>query len=169
MNLLESTDFCGYVAGTVIRRDLYGCLKNYSSVVITVVDMMDGYTCLALTGCDNGLMDTHAIHAFSAEFRQQRRVDIYNAPAIAFDQTGRYHQQETGKHDKVNILSRKQVDNCLSGGKVIAADCDTLYAEPSGAFNDGRRLTVGDNESDPRPSAVTTEVFYQIFGVRTLA
>ena len=31
------------------------------------------------------------------------------------------------------------------------------------------KLPWKDNESDPRPSAVTTEVFYQIFGVRTLA
>ncbi len=107
MGEFEVADFAGYVGGGVGGGYVDCGLEDDGAVVVVVVDMVDGYACLAFAGGNNSLVDAVAVHALASEFWQQRWVDVDDAASVTLDQGGRYHKQESGESNEINGVAVK--------------------------------------------------------------
>lgn len=74
--MFKLVDFMGDGFRRVIRRDRGHCLKDMGAMVIFFIYLVDGDARLGIAGSFDGLVHVHTVHAFTAIFRQQGRVDI---------------------------------------------------------------------------------------------
>lgn len=167
--LFEAVNFGLRVSGHIGGRYLGGGLEEYFSAIALLADLVYGDAALALAGGYHGFVNVVAVHAASAEFGQQRRVNVNDATGIAGNEKRGHHEQKSSQHygiDGVTVHYGKQgggvVELCLGhefGG----------HAQMFGTLHHAGFGTVAEHYGYLPTDAIGVKKADDVFGIGTVA
>ena len=160
-----------YFLGNRVRRILIGQrnrrLKNNPSLVVVLVDQMDGDAGLFVAGGFDRLVDKAPIHTLSAVLGQEGRVDVDHLVGVGLGEVIRDFQQKASQDHPVDLRCLKCIQQDprvhFLSGKSKSRDPKLL----SPFQHKGIRL-VGRDQSD-LSSVGVLEVLYDFFGIGAAA
>ena len=132
----EQVYFCRQRVGSVVVVEQAAGLEQGGTLVIILVDDMDGDARYRLVVGDDGFVYMMSIHAFSAIMRQQGRVDIDDAVGESFEEVGRHEEKESRQDDIVNMAFLHKVEHMVRLEEVATAEVLRIDAEIMGACGD---------------------------------
>ena len=166
MGVLESMHLGGKGVGRVVGKDGAGGLEDGGTLVVAVVDVMDGDSTLLLAGSDDGLVDVLAVHSLTPELGKQGRVDVDNPVGIGSQEVGRHFPEEPGEDNEVNGLDFQAVEDEIGMVKLLAVEDESGHSQAFGPLENVGVGLVAKDEGDPVPGVILEETD-DIFGVRT--
>ena len=101
----------GERGGCVTGEHRHPTLGHDRAVVVVRVDHVDGHAGLALSGRQHGLVHPRAVHPLPAEPRQQRRMDVEDAVAIARQRAGPELLHVPREDDELGVMARERLED----------------------------------------------------------
>ena len=95
--------------GGILRGNGNTLLKNNSSLIVVLIDVMNRNSTLLLLGCNHSLVYIHTIHAFPSILRQQRRMYIDYFVRKTRNDILWALPQETCQDDQIRLFALKKL------------------------------------------------------------
>lgn len=126
-------------------------LNDDRAVVVLFANQMDRAAGFRLTGGEDGLVYPPPVHASTAEFRQEGRVDVQDAAGQLGDDFRRDFSQESGEADDVPAVFPCERENTSGVLGAFGIDHGDGQAEGYGATHGG---SIGLRADDPANGGV---------------
>ena len=134
----------------IVSFDFAASLKNDRSVVVVVVDVVNGTTADLNAPLKCGLMDVVAVHTRASEAGQERRMDVDHSvfeiwrDQDVLEKPSHHHQLDTG----ITTGSEHGLGIALGIGKVLLTNDSCFQTSVLGDLNTAHRWTAADHNSD---------------------
>ena len=122
------------------------CLEECGTLVVLLVDEMDGDAALGIAALDNGLVHSVAIHALAAVLGEQRRVDVDDAAWIGCNELLWNEQQEACKYHEINVALTEHGDDAVGFHEFGLAHHGCFNAQLLGTLKDVGLWVVGNDK-----------------------